>query len=901
MFSRMDVEAPPLNPVSNLRFSRVSRGVSSATTALLVVLAGSGASTHLDGVLIGIPSASNLVLAGLLGAAVWASGLTGLGGFLLPASAVLFGALFPPASSSLLLFSGRPLLTFVLAALFLAVVASGKKLPKALLLPVFFALYACVAYQAQTRVGPDGDEPQYLMVAESLIRDHDLALDQDFKEKRYSMFFSRPLEPHFRIRGSEGQIYSVHAVGLSLLILPAYWLFGYSGASFFMAFLAALLVREVRGLVRDLTGDETLAEGTAWLVGLSPPVIHFAGLIFTEIPAALLMCAGLRAAIFGRTSRAANVAALCAAALPWLNVRYGILSFAIVGALGWSERGDFRRRLLSPVLILTVSALAIGLYHFALWGFFDPRRVYGRTREFSLDILPEGLPGLFFDQEFGLFVYAPIFVLSLAGLIHLWRQQRVLAIAGLFAGFGVLATASVWPMWRGGFNPPARFLVPLVPILAAALALSLRRGIRPSTALLAGWSLWCGLSGAFNIDTIHRDREGVAPFFRAQSGAREWTVVLPSFVLSEDRPTRVLALPWAVLLGVPLLLAAARPAREPKVLRNRDALLASAAFMATAVFADRLSPRARSPERDAARLVGSPSLLLPSFRFQRAAEAAWPLDLLYEPHRAPAGLVFARAMTFGPGPYSMTLSLTDGAPIAAPPSLVLRHRHSGRAVRVPMTSDEGGLRASFAVDLPGDYDLTLIGGEPMSIVRVRIVAGHGQGRVAAAGDLTALRLRRLVEGGEVFKHFVRMLGRRDLRVSLQDHTVRSDEVRDSTWMSGISVGGRAIGDPDLAGGVAQQREGKRALLRERLILGQSVETDSEDFCLLRFELADAVAEPATLNRSARRVGLGIKPEQEALSGVVGKLDGPARVIGSAERRGDLAFLQHDALLRNFND
>ena len=53
-----------------------------------------------------------------------------------------------------------------------------------------------------------------------------------------------------------------------------------------MALLAALLVREVRGLVRDLTGEAGLAEGTAWLVGLSPPVIHFAGLIFTEIPAA---------------------------------------------------------------------------------------------------------------------------------------------------------------------------------------------------------------------------------------------------------------------------------------------------------------------------------------------------------------------------------------------------------------------------------------------------------------------------------------------------------------------------------------------------------------------------------------------------------------------------------------
>ena len=156
--------------------------------------------------------------------------------------------------------------------------------------------------------------------------------------------------------------------------------------------------------------------------------------------------------------------------------------------------------------------------------------------------------------------------------------------------------------------------------------------------------------------------------------------------------------------------------------------------MATAVFADRLSPRARSPERDAARLMGFPSLLLPSFRFDRAAEAAWPLDLFYEPHRAPAGLALARAMTFEPGQYSMTLSLAEGAAISAAPTLDLRHRQSGRTVHVPMISDEGGLRASFAVGLSGDYDLTLIGGEPMSIARVRIVVGDGQRRLAAAGD-----------------------------------------------------------------------------------------------------------------------------------------------------------------------
>jgi hypothetical protein len=686
---------------------------------LLVVLAGGSAAASGSGAAIGVPSLRILALGALAGGLTWASGVKGLAGFLLPASAVFVGALVLP---SLLLFSGRPLLAFVFAALVMAVAASGKRPPRALLLPFFFALYSTVSYQAQTRVGPDGDEPQYLMVTQSLIRDHDLALDQDFKEERYRAFFSRPLRPDFRVRGPQGQIYSLHAVGLSILILPAYALAGYPGASFFMALLAAFLVRELRRLALALGRDERLAEGTAWLVGLSPPVLHFAGLIFTEIPAALLFCIGLRLAVFGRASRSAAAATLCAAALPWLNVRYAILTLAVAAALAWRLREESGARarvngrgLIPSALILLGSALALGLYHHALWGFFDPRRVYGRQREFSLDILPEGLPGLFFDQEFGLLVYAPVFVLSIAGFFPLLRRRPGLALAALLAAGGVIATASAWPMWRGGFNPPGRFLLPLVPILAATLALALRGGLRASTALLAGWSLWCGLSGAMNIETVHRDRDGVAPFFRTQSGAREWTAALPSFVLSEDRATRILAWPWAALLALPLLgsLRSGRGVTGPG--GDRHTLLAAAVFMAAAVFADHSSPRVRAPERDAMRLAGSPALLLPSLQYQAASEGRWPLDFFYEPHRVPLGRIFASALPLGPGRYELTLEASDSVS-GTPPTLVVSDHRTRASLSRPLQIAQTGapsLTATFAVDRESELDLTLLGGEPL--------------------------------------------------------------------------------------------------------------------------------------------------------------------------------------------
>ena len=63
--------------------------------------------------------------------------------------------------------------------------------------------------------GPQGDEPHYLMVAESLLRDGDLDLERDYAEGRYALFHDAPLLPHYRVRGEHGEIYSLHAIGLS--------------------------------------------------------------------------------------------------------------------------------------------------------------------------------------------------------------------------------------------------------------------------------------------------------------------------------------------------------------------------------------------------------------------------------------------------------------------------------------------------------------------------------------------------------------------------------------------------------------------------------------------------------------------------------------------------------------
>lgn len=639
----------------------------------------------------------------------------GLWPALLAGSVVAWGWAWPGAGERALAFSGEPLLAFAFAALALA---ASRLRPARWWLPLAIApLYIAAASNARSAVGPNGDEPQYLMVAESLLRDADLTLDIDFAEERYRAFHPEKLDPHFRIRGREGEIYSLHAIGLSVLILPGYAIAGYAGASTFMALLGVVLALEIRRLVRSLAGDETIAEGVSWVAALSPPVIHYAGLIFTEIPAALLLATGLRHAAFGSSRASLAWAALCASALPWFNVRYGILSIAIAVATGARLKASpsWRGDVLRPVLIAAASFAALLLFHFTLWGFWDPRRVYGRQREFALDVVPTGLPGLFFDQEFGLLPYAPVYGLAIAGGAALWRRNRALALGGCVAVAGVIAVASAWPMWRGGFNPPARFLVPLVPLLTASLgALFTKVRFGAVAALLCGWSLWTGLAGAADIATVHRDRSGSAPFFRAHSGAEEWTTLLPSFVLDEDRATRSLGWPWAALL---VFGGAAALWRR----RTNAASFSAASFalIATATLAGSMSAVRRPAERDAARLLG------PSF-FRAPVEARWrPADdAVYEPHRFPDGWVFARHLKLASGRYELRV-LVEGtgdppeyAVLDSRQRIVSSHGLRGDATgRVRTAGEFGGI---VAVPRDGEWFLAFRGGAPLRLLEASL-------------------------------------------------------------------------------------------------------------------------------------------------------------------------------------
>lgn len=690
-----------------------------AVVALLLMAAGGAA----DGgsVLLGAPRIAAALAAVALGAAFLVGCGLGRGGVLLGLAPLVVALLLAAPLPGLRALTGPPLLAIAAAGLVLAVAAGRWRPAPGVFLPVVLALYAGVSLRVQRQVGPEGDEPHYLMVADSLIRDGDVSLERDYAEGRYRPFHPQPLQPHYRVRGRDGAIYSLHALGLSLLIVPAYALGGYPAVSLFMAALAALLAREVRELVRTWTGESDVAQGVAWVVALSPPLMHYAGLVFTEVPAALLVAVALRrAGTLGQARHASALAwGLAVAFLPWLNVRYALLAVLLL-LHAVSRRLPIRTTalVLAPV---AASTLALSGYHWALYGFFDPRLVYGRRPEFAAATLLEGLPGLMLDQEFGLLAYAPVFVLAIPGLVRLWRTRpdRGAVATGLVAV--VVLVAGSWHMWRGGFNPPARFLLPVLPVLAVAVAFAIRERLGAAAALVIGWGLWTGLSGAWEPRLVHRDRDGTAPFFRAHSGAEEWTRLLPAYVLGEPDRHR-LALVWAAALGAVALLAA-RPARGA-------AASLSAGWVGLALAAATASrlTDARTGGRDAVRVVGRPALAVPGWRIQGAAPARWGPEALswgplYEPHRHPDGAEIGARLPLPSGSYRLFLEADEFATAGPVPDLEARPEGASGARRATLRRAPGGFEGDFECG-PGERAVTLVvrDGGPFLLKAVRLLA-----------------------------------------------------------------------------------------------------------------------------------------------------------------------------------
>jgi hypothetical protein len=462
-----------------------------------------------------------------------------------------------------------------------------------------------------------GDEPHYLLIAHSLLRDHDFDLANNYARKDYSefMMFHGEIAPHVVTGARPGSLYSFHSPGVSFLLLPFYAAGALlKGKAFLfmirlgMSVWGALFAAQVYLLACQQWGKERLALWLWFLTSFTAPVFFYAIHVYPEIIVAFLGLTAYRLLRYSPalTGSRAAVCGLFLGAFIWFHaLKYLALLLPLFVYGLWAVHRKSASR--AVVLLYTLVPAAVVLlylqFQHALYGTYSLFAVSwarpatagaGESARFAGSVLfgiplrdrLETLAGYFLDQRDGLLFYSPLFFLSFLGAWEMFKKKRRELLLLLFLGAPyVLLSASLTQ--RTGYAPQARPLVAVIWVLAIGLGYFLASNAATIFAhlgkLAAGASLlFAGLLLLYPLNLYQETTRGATQrggglFYLLGNLHFNPTGLLPSYLKVEDRrwsPNLI----WPVVLGL-LVLAYALSKRSPLRLRFAAHVAAACAGM----------------------------------------------------------------------------------------------------------------------------------------------------------------------------------------------------------------------------------------------------------------------------------------------------------------------------------
>jgi len=575
---------------------------------------------------------------------------------------------------------------------------------------------------AATTLYPGGDEPHYLVMTQSLLTDGDLRIENNHARGDYKAYYRNPLNPDYRTRGQNGQIYSIHPIGLPILITPAFAAGGYLGVCWMLAVLAAAAATLAWRAAASLTASAASAT-LAWMtVALSAPVVLHSFAVYPETTAGL--CA-LIALWWGGREQPGTTAewigrGVAVALLPWLGTKYAPMSAVIVLAL--SRRAWKAGGLATAAAVAVPYAVSVWLwfgFFYVVWGSPLPSAPYGPDHQTAFANLIAGFPGVLVDQEYGVLPYAPAIALAFPGLWVMWRDggaRRERAIETGAAFLALMGTVGAFAIWWGGSAPPGRELVAGLVLLAPPLArwdqhvasAPVRRWILRLLAI-AGVVITATLVIARNGLLIANGRDGMSEWLEWLQPTRELVLMVPSGIAGRDAPGPFLL---QVALCIAIALAGSYIARRLRYTGGRAVVAAGLVLGTAAIIASLVVPLAGRPASEVL-TVPSARAEIPLIREFDARRR--PLAVVYDPltRLAPEAVPARFAIEGTPGlrvsPQPIRVLLNMRVALPAGTYRVLLEPRPGATLAGPL-----GLQVGRIGDVLETWDVTSASGSPWS-------------------------------------------------------------------------------------------------------------------------------------------------------------------------------------------
>jgi hypothetical protein len=363
-----------------------------------------------------------------------------------------------------------------------------------------FLVYQAAAFIIVTK-GPSfsGDEPYYLLTTHSLLHDGDINVANNYARQDYFYFYSKKDNPRLKLgiygregKDGKGSIYPINLPGISVLMLPFYWLSGFLSGKW-LAFVlktslslwGSLLGLQVYLYARERWERERLSLGLWALFSFSAPILFYAVHLYPEVPVALFAFFIYRK-MSGRAGLSTLGLILCGFLLglfPWFGLKYSFLFYPLllVSIYLLLKKHKAGLKALAFALPALVSMALFYVFVYALYGTFSPIAVYEgvmspeRADAFRQILLSiplrarfDTLMDYFLDQRDGLLLYSPLYFFALLGFIELYRRKKGDFWGLLFVGLPFLLNYALFTH-RQGAAPQGRVLMPLSWILIIAV------------------------------------------------------------------------------------------------------------------------------------------------------------------------------------------------------------------------------------------------------------------------------------------------------------------------------------------------------------------------------------------------------------------------------------------------
>ena len=352
-----------------------------------------------------------------------------------------------------------------------------------------FAIYnICTFILVSKGITFSGDEPYYLLTTHSLNQDKDINVANNYANEDYFHFYSREQNPRLKLgryarAGRKGRdyLYPINLSGLSVLILPRYWLSQhFSGKTLTLllkgglSIWAALLGLQLYLFIKDLGRKEGLSLSLWIFYSFTSPVLFYAIHIYPEIPIALFSFY-----IF-RKVRSRNILSLShylflgflISLFLWFGLKYSLIFWPLLLVSVYFLLKEHKARFKIFIFLFPsiLSLVLFYLYLYNLYGSFYPFSIYegvmtperlNAFRQMMLKI-PVMLRidtffDFFLDQRDGLLLYSPLYFFSLLGVIEAFRKSKKELFTLLFISLPYVLNYAFFTH-RQGYSPQGRVL-----------------------------------------------------------------------------------------------------------------------------------------------------------------------------------------------------------------------------------------------------------------------------------------------------------------------------------------------------------------------------------------------------------------------------------------------------------